>query len=337
MRVRLHELDLVLESDSSRIRDEWERLYAPFLGAQDLEPESPLWQTCIRLRLAPSVPSPPEGEPRYSQPDLAVYQDGGAYLLHLPHLGQLRVDPVAGCASGALIPAAMDVYGAFENINAMALAPLLRRRGGVLVHAFSAAHRGSAVLLAGENASGKTTTGLALLAAGWKLIANDATLLGNRHGRVTAFAFPGLLSAHADALQRIPALQPLLHDPAFSAAAPDRKITFPAQDHFPAPWHWEATIGAVCLLSLNATGGSADHELTRITPAVALGQLLPHSVDRWDQETLDFQIDLLDSLVRQVPVYSLQLGPDVPALPRLLQTLVNDEQQPLTADASWTV
>jgi hypothetical protein len=37
---------------------------------------------------------------------------------------------------------------------------------------------------------------------------------------------------------------------------------------------------------------------------------------------LPFQIDLLQQLVGQAPVYQLDLGPDVPALPGLLEGLL---------------
>ncbi len=326
MRVKLHDLTLVLQSDSSRVQDEWAQFYAPFLSAEDLDSQSREGEICLRLNLTPSVPSPPAGRPSYRQPDLAVYRVGEAYLFHLPRLGQMRVDPAARTVDGVLVPAALEVYGAFEDINALGLAPLFRRHGRALIHAFAAAHQGRALLLAGDNASGKTTTGLALLAAGWKLIANDAPLLGERDGRVMAFAFPGLLSLHADALQRFPTLGPLLRDPLPVPSRPDWKITFAAQDHFPAPWLWEAEVKAVCLMSLDTEAGPSEHTLARVSPAVALGQLLPHSVDRWDQETLDFQIDLLHQLARQAPVYRLQLGPDVLALPGLLETLLLTEE-----------
>jgi hypothetical protein len=326
MRVQLHDLSLVLQTDSSRIQDEWVQFYAPFLPVEELESEGREGEVYFRLSLTPSVPPPPAGEPGYRQPDLAVYRDGEAFLLHLPRLGQLRVNPPARTVDGVLVPAALEVYGAFEDINALGLAPLFRRQGWALIHAFAAAHHGRALLLAGDNASGKTTTGLALLAAGWKLIANDAPLLGEREGRVRAFAFPGLLSLDADALGRIPALGTILRDLPSGPARPDWKITFPAQDYFPAPWLPEGEVEAVCLLSLDREAGPSEHTLERLSPAVALGQLLPHSVDRWDQETLDFQIDLLHRLARQAPVYRLHLGPDVPGLPSLLETLLTNHE-----------
>jgi hypothetical protein len=278
------------------------------------------------LTITPEMPPPPAGPPSHTQPHLAVYPAGGGFVIHLPRLGQLRISPAAGTVEGALTPAALDVYGAFEDINAIALAPLLRRHGRVLIHAFAAAYDGQALLLAGDNASGKTTTGLALLAAGWKLIANDSPILGERNGEVAAFAYPGLLSVPADALKRIPALRPLADDPALRPRRPGWKTAFAAEERFPSPWLREAPVKTVCLLSLEPS--AIEHRLEPISPAVALGRLLPHSVDRWDEETLDLQISLLQKLAQRAPAYLLHLGPDVAALPGLLEKLMGPGPPP---------
>ena len=126
-----------------------------------------------------------------------------------------------------------------------------------------------------------------------------------------------------DALQRIPALRDLADDPALAPARPDWKITLAAEDCFPSPWQGEAPVKVICSLSLDPAG-RPEHRLERISPAEALGRLLPHSVDRWDQETLGFQIDTLEKLVQQAPTFLLRLGTDVPSLPMLLETLMAD-------------
>jgi len=320
MLIRWHDFTLALDSNSTRIEAEWAQLFAPFRssvgegrGGKDIR---------LCLTMNSKMPPPPAGRPAYSQPDLVVYPAGDQTIIHLPQLGQLRVDPAAGLVEGVLVPAALDVHGAFEDINAIGLAPLLRRHGRVLIHAFAAAYQGRTLLLVGESASGKTTTGLALLAAGWKLIANDSPMLGERDGELIAFAYPGLLSAHPDAWQRIPALRAFADDPALAPTRPGWKIALAAQELFASPWQGEAPVKAICLLSLDAEVGLPDHHLEPISPAVALGRLLSHSVDRWDQETLDFQIDLLQKTVQQVPTFLLRLGTDVPALPGLLEMLV---------------
>ncbi len=88
-----------------------------------------------------------------------------------------------------------------------------------------------------------------------------------------------------------------------------------------SPWAGAAPVGAICLLQIEQ--GASEHQVERLSPAAALGRLLPHSVDRWDQETLVFQMDLFRQLVQQAPAFQLRLGSDVPALPGLLESLLD--------------
>jgi len=325
--VELPPLVLLLESDSSRMRDEWAQLFYPFTLAR-LAPGTP--DISVRFELSDQLPSPPAGQqPSYTHADLKVYPAGDDFILHMPKLAQLRVSPHSNRVEGRLSPAVLDTYGALEDITATALAPLLRRRGRALIHAFAASFGDQALLLVGDNASGKTTTGLSLLTAGWQLLANDSPMIGEQDGQVFAQAYPGLISASADALRRVPGLRTLADDPAL-APRPGWKISLAAEDHFDSPWGSSAPIRIICLLKL---GGVAKHKLEPISPAEALGRLLPHSVDRWDQGTLAFQIDLLQKLAQQASAYVLHLGPFVPALPGLLQMLLT-QTDPLNGSVS---
>jgi hypothetical protein len=243
--------------------------------------------------------------------------------LTLPGRATLRVSLDTSQIRGTLTPAALDTYGAFEDINATALAASLRRRGMALIHAFAAAPSPqAAILLVGDNATGKSTTGLALLAAGWKLIANDSPMLASHEGRIDALAFPGLLSLAPDALRRVPDLAHLADDPAFRPRHPGWKVVFPAERLYPAPWQSQAPVAAICFLALDPAAQPEDHRLEPLSPATALGRLLPHSVDRWDTATLAWQVDLLAQLAHQAPAFVLHLGPHVPALPGLLGDLI---------------
>jgi hypothetical protein len=78
-----------------------------------------------------------------------------------------------------------------ENLLIRPLASLLLRRDYHIIHSFTVARDGRAVLLAGQSMSGKTTTGLALLGAGWEFLGNDAALLQMRPDGVYALPFPG--------------------------------------------------------------------------------------------------------------------------------------------------
>jgi hypothetical protein len=325
MLVRLHEFVISLETGSPRIRSEWAELFEPFAGLPGTENDGEAGRGAdfhtFRLTLDDPLPAAP-AEPAYQQAGLAVSPAGAGFDLHLAGRAHLHIEPAERRIQGVLAPAALDTYGAFEDINATALAPLLRRRGKALIHAFAAACHGEALLLVGDNATGKSTTGLALLAADWKLIANDSPMLAHHAGAVHAFAFPGLLSVAPDALRRIPALAHVADEPDFRPRRPGWKAIFPVESLFRAPWQSQAPVGAICLLELDPAAGTRDHCLEPLSPAVALGRLLPQSVDRWDRETLAWQIDLLTQLAHQAPAFVLHLGPDVPALPGLLGDLL---------------
>ena len=107
---------------------------------------------------------------------MRVYGYGAGFRIYLGGAHYAAVTPATGRVFSVSL--AEDVGdGRFEDLTTMALAPVLRRRGIYLIHAFSAAANGQALLLCGASGSGKTTTGLALCAAGMQLLANDIAAL----------------------------------------------------------------------------------------------------------------------------------------------------------------
>lgn len=316
MRVKLHHLVVDLESGSPRIRQELRQLFAPFILTNTID-EGKTDRETIRFSLEMAqAPPKPEGTPDYVQHGLLIFQSGSKTTVHLPELGQLEIFHLENKVSAVIAPKAIDAYGVLEDMIAAGLAPLLRRHGCVLIHAFAASIQDSAMLLVGDNASGKTTTGLALLSSGWRLVANDSPMLRESGGRITAFAFPGLLSADAAALGLVFGSK---LDASERITEPGQKISFPYEKKFGLPWQLQAPVRSICLLKLEP--GASRHQFERLTPANALGRILPHSVDRWDQSTLSFQIDIFLKLVEQAPAFMLHLGPDVQALPSLLEQL----------------
>jgi hypothetical protein len=311
--IKLRHLVVNLDSDSSIIRTELAQLFTPFLCEDD--------QTVnihFQIELASVKLPPPGGIPDYKQPGLMVFQNDHNTILYLPDLGQLKLDLRSNIITCLLAPTVIDTYGAFEDIIAMGLAPLLRRNGCILIHAFAAALQDRALLLVGDNASGKTTTGLTLLANGWRLMSNDSPMLGKEGSQVMAFAYPGYLSADVKALNFFPALRSSLIETG-SGTRPGWKTTFPYEKNFNLPWQKQAPVHSICLLDLQA--GAIHHQLEPLSPASALGRLLPHSVDSWDQSMLSLQIEILEKLIQQAPAFLLHLGPDVPALPAMLEQL----------------
>jgi hypothetical protein len=296
------------------IGQRWSATFAP------LQPSATEPDLVFDLALVDQAPAAPAGEPDFRQGDLlAYYTDGAAVLAHFPRYGQLRLNLARSTTSGVITPAALATYGVFEDLLAIGLSPHLRRRGYFLLHAFAAAPSAAApaVLLAGDIGAGKTTTGLALLHAGWKLLSNDSPILAAGADAIDVLAYPGLLSAYPDSLQRFPELAHLARP-----GAPREKTIFAAEASYPGVWLESARAGALIFPQIEAR---ADHLLEPLPPAGALRQILPHAIEQWDRAMIPAHLKLLNQLIQSVPAYRLRLGPDTNSLPLLLAHCLNPE------------
>jgi len=309
--------DLVLEGIWSEpaIGERWCATFAPrpvTAAAPDLT---------FELALVAQVPEPPSAAPDFRQGELlAYYINGSEAVAHFPRFGQLTLDLAHGVTRGRLTNAALATYGVFDDVLAIGLSPHLRRRAQFLLHAFAAAPSADsrAVLIAGDIGAGKTTTGLALLHAGWKLLSNDSPILWappeTSHGPVAVLAYPGLLSAYPDTLERFPELAALL-----PTANPREKTLFAAEAIYAEVWLESAPAGALVFPQIEAR---ADHALERLPQPEALALILPHAIEQWDRPLIAGHLALLNRLVQTTPAYRLRLWPDSNTLPVLLAATV---------------
>lgn len=69
-----------------------------------------------------------------------------------------------------------------------------------------------------------------------------------------------------------------------------------------------------------------ENQIERLRPMEAVRKLLPEcSCRRWDQTFMDRMLNLLVSLVQQVPVYGLKCRPDQDAVLLLRDTIIKEE------------
>ena len=292
------------------VRDRLRAVFGPFMCAG--RPVDVL----LRLRTVQSLPPwQPAGQVVSESRLLTCTLDGDLLTAHFPRWGTVSVDLAAGTVDGDLLPEMFDHYGAFDDMLIIVLGPLLRRRGFFSLHAFAAARDGKAVLLVGDIGAGKTTTGLSLLEAGWKLVSNDSPLLSQSADGVLACAYPGLLAAYDDTLARFPSLHRFQGDP-----ADRRKRAIPAQDAYGDVWQDEAEAGV--LLFPSVTPGLECSRVEPMEAPEALLALVPNSIERWDRDYIAPHLALLQALVQQAPAYRLLLPPDIAALPDLIGSLV---------------
>ena len=218
MYLQLHDLHIRLHSDDEIIQKAWQTLFRGWF-VPDKETTRP--DISLFLSLNEELPMPPAAPPFFRDSDLKPTDPGilsvyhgkkGTVLLHFLDGAWITV-PLNGltAANGVLIQQAME-HGRFEDITFTSLAPLLRRAGYFLVHAFAAAKDGRGVLIVGPSGSGKTTTGLSLLLNGWKLLANDVLLLQVRPDGVYALPTPGAIGIRPPTLTLLPQLRDLVGD-----------------------------------------------------------------------------------------------------------------------------
>jgi len=310
MRWNLHGLVIEGMTNDALLHDHWQRSFASCpaaTGSSDLS---------FALDIVSEVPPRPSREPQFRQGDLLEYTlDGRTAIAHFPRFGQLRLDLASGTIEGQIVSAALSAYGVFEDLVAIGLSPHLRRRGLFLIHAFAAAYVSRAALLVGGIGSGKTTTGMAWLNAGWKLLSNDSPIID---ASAEVLSYPGLLAAYPETFARFEATTEL------AKTAPDvdgrQKLTIAAEQIWPDVWIDRAAAGAIFFPQIESR---PDHTVESIAPPEALRRLLPHAVEQWDREMIPEHLKVLRQLVESAPAYLLRLGPDVTALPTLLADLLS--------------
>ncbi|MFZ0547648.1 MAG: hypothetical protein WAM60_19530 [Candidatus Promineifilaceae bacterium] len=261
-----------------------------------------------RLDVVNRLVAAPVEEPQFRQENLiAYYMTDRGVVAHFPRYGRLDLDLTMGKTEGRIVREALNTYGVLEDIIAIGLSPHLRRRNMFLIHAFAAAYEGRAALLVGGVGAGKTTTGMALLNAGWRLLSNDSPILT---GDGEVLSYPGVLAAYGETFGRFPATAHL------ASQKPDKlgraKITIEAEAIWPDVWLDSAPAGAIFFPQIESR---KEHLVERLSAPEALRRLLPHAVEQWDRVMIGRHLGVLRNLVEKTPAYLLRLGPDVLGIP----------------------
>ena len=306
MNGRLHNLTLQFLTNSPDLEQQWKHIFADWLFSA--EPDLQL-----SFELAPQLPPLPNTPPLFVDKQdriLTVYEaTADCMLLHFLDGAWIEVPlrPSATVVSGVVTNGLVASNGRFEDVIFTSLAPLLRRRGLFLVHAFAAAYGEQAALFIGASQSGKTTTGLTLLNQGWQLLTNDVALLEARADGIYAWPTPGTLGIRPNTFTLLPWLQTQLALPEAQA------VEVAASQLVQGDWAVPTKVTALFFPEVVHGGETAVLSHHR---AIALTQIMSESIDRWDRATLDSHINCLQQLCQQSHVYRLQLGQDMAIIPQ---------------------
>lgn len=280
----------------------------------------------IRLDLFTNLPHVPSHPPKYIE-SLGDSSDPGTTVAIYEHSDGITLSFGAGALVRVYFPGRQKVKefhirsaitpsllrsGRLEDVLFASLAPILRRHGIFMAHAFAVTHDHSATLLVGPSGSGKTTSGLALVAAGWGYLANDVSMLQIQKSFVFTLPTPGGIGMSKKTAEIVPNLSNIWKSADKLNTA--SRLYFPP-DQIVSEWAEPAIVSRICFPEIALSG---DCYFRPIGKAVALAMLMENSIDRWDHEYLSEHMTLLEALCRQSACSRLIVGRNVNQLPALI-------------------
>jgi len=204
------------------------------------------------------------------------------------------------------------------------LQPLLfawaRDRDILPVHAALVAHRGRGVLLGGRGGSGKSTSALSCLNAGFQYLGDDYIGVPAPEGsRFVGHSFYNTSWLEASHAHRFPWLAPAL-----AQGTPSRgnKLLIRPDALFGRRMAASVPIHLLVLPRIN--DGETVTRAWRIRPAEAVLRLAPSSILQLPFNDPRRLLDRMTELAHAVPCYHLELGTDLAGIPRSVEGILEE-------------
>lgn len=245
-----------------------------------------------------------------------VYGRDGCLLLDYHRRGRLRLDVSEGVLDGSLTEP-LDLHPALlpSIFFFFPLAQLLARRGLHIVHAAALERNGRGVLIPGLSGSGKSTSCVALIRAGYRCLSDDKPFLRDTENGLELLAFPEMI----DVTDQTITFFPELRERTTAIEVGHRKKRFCAETLYPG-----STADAVkpSVILFPQISEESTSRIEPLSKALALQALLPHSLLCFDREVSVRHFELLARLVETTTCYRLHFGRDILDLPHLVDTLL---------------
>ncbi|MFW6153798.1 MAG: hypothetical protein ACOC95_01115 [Planctomycetota bacterium] len=315
-RYAAHGLSLEVQADSPALMAGLDAVLAPFTVGNNVTGETGF---ALRIEVghpADAIALDPAIKPFWTGrladgAEAATYASEDLRFIDLPDRARLRADLAAGRGHLVVAPGcerATD-YGCILPL----LVDLFARAGQVAVHAAGIADTdGYAVLLAGVSGQGKTTTALALLGAGRRLMSDDTCFIGREapDRPLTVWGLPRAVKVHDGTVALLPWLADAPSRPA--AEGDERRIRL--ADVPSADPRRRFIPKAILLVGRR---NDRDHALTVLDRLRAVTTLTRENVRAADTRAAGpagRAFGTLTQLVAQCDVYALSVGPDLTSL-----------------------
>jgi hypothetical protein len=188
--------------------------------------------------------------------------------------------------------------------------------GGQLAHAAAVGADAGAVLLTGRSGSGKSTSTLSCLDAGLGYLGDDYVLL-TLDGGPRVHSLYNSAKANVDYLRRA---LPHWSGRVDAVAQDEQKAVMFLHRHVPDQLRSSLAIRAIVLPRVAQAARTA---LRRVSQAECFRALAPTTLNQLPHGQASTSANLA-AVAKALPAYALDLGRDIPAIPRLLETLLQD-------------